>query len=66
MTAPQQPHRVAISVAPNGGRKTKADHPSIPLTAIELARTAAECLEAGASTVQQGCDIKAAIDGVTP
>ncbi len=51
MTAPQQPHRVAISVAPNGGRKTKADHPSIPLTAIELARTAAECLEAGASMI---------------
>ena len=24
---------VAIAVAPNGGRRTKADHPAIPLTA---------------------------------
>jgi 3-keto-5-aminohexanoate cleavage enzyme len=43
--------RVAITVAPNGGRRTKADHPAIPLTAAELGRTAAECLEAGASMI---------------
>jgi uncharacterized protein (DUF849 family) len=41
--------RVVVTVAPNGGRKTKADHPALPLTADELARTAAECLERGAS-----------------
>jgi len=41
--------RVVLAVAPNGGRKTKADHPELPLTADELARTAAECLERGAS-----------------
>nr|WP_295468171.1 3-keto-5-aminohexanoate cleavage protein [Mesorhizobium sp.] len=51
MDADLEPRRVAITVAPNGGRRTKADHPSIPLTAAELARTAAECLEAGASMI---------------
>ncbi|WFP62598.1 3-keto-5-aminohexanoate cleavage protein [Mesorhizobium sp. WSM4904] len=45
------PREVVIAVAPNGGRRTKADHPAIPLTAAELARTAAECLEAGAGMI---------------
>ncbi len=40
-----------LAVAPNGGRKTKADHPALPLSADELARTAAECLERGASMI---------------
>jgi 3-keto-5-aminohexanoate cleavage enzyme len=43
--------RVVLTVAPNGGRKTKADHPALPLSADELARTAAECLERGASMI---------------
>jgi 3-keto-5-aminohexanoate cleavage enzyme len=43
--------RVVLAVAPNGGRRTKADHPELPLTAGELARTAAECLERGASMI---------------
>jgi 3-keto-5-aminohexanoate cleavage enzyme len=43
--------RVAIAVAPNGGRRTKADHPAIPLTASELAETAASCLDAGAAMI---------------
>jgi len=43
------PAPVAIAVAPNGGRKSRQDHPRIPLTAPELARTAAECLAAGAA-----------------
>ena len=43
--------RVFVAVAPNGGRKTKADHPALPLSADELARTAAECLERGASMI---------------
>src|SRR5689334_12670119 len=51
MTSPYGPHRVAIAVAPNGGRRTKADHPAIPLTPAELARTAAECLDAGAAMI---------------
>jgi uncharacterized protein (DUF849 family) len=42
---------VIVAVAPNGGRKTKADHPALPLSASELARTAAECLERGASMI---------------
>ena len=43
--------RVVLTVAPNGGRKTKVDHPALPLSADELARTAAECLERGASMI---------------
>ncbi len=43
--------RASVAVAPNGGRKTKADHPALPLTAAELARTAAECLDRGASMI---------------
>ena len=51
-TPPHQTfHQVAISVAPNGGRRTTADHPAIPLTAAAMARTAAECLDAGASMI---------------
>jgi 3-keto-5-aminohexanoate cleavage enzyme len=42
---------VAIAVAPNGGRRTKADHPALPITPDELARAAAECLEAGACMI---------------
>ena len=42
---------MVVAVAPNGGRKTKADHPALPLSADELARTAAECLERGASMI---------------
>ncbi len=42
---------VVIAVAPNGGRRTKADHPAIPLTPGELSRTAAECLDAGAAMI---------------
>lgn len=37
-----------ISVAPNGARKTKKDHPAIPLSPQELAQEAAACVEAGA------------------
>ncbi|WP_432348596.1 3-keto-5-aminohexanoate cleavage protein (plasmid) [Shinella yambaruensis] len=51
MTDSREPRRVAIAVAPNGGRRTKADHPAIPLTPGELARTAAECLDAGAAMI---------------
>jgi uncharacterized protein (DUF849 family) len=43
--------RIAIAVAPNGGRRTKADHPAIPITPDEMARTASECLDAGACMI---------------
>lgn len=42
---------VTLAVAPNGGRRTKADHPAIPLAARELAVTAAACAEAGAAMI---------------
>lgn len=38
-----------ITVAPNGARKGKADHPAIPMSPAELAREAAACREAGAA-----------------
>ena len=38
-----------IAVAPNGARKTKLDHPELPLSARELIKTALDCIEAGAS-----------------
>jgi uncharacterized protein (DUF849 family) len=42
---------VALAVAPNGGRRSKADHPAIPLSPREMAETAAACLEAGAAMI---------------
>jgi 3-keto-5-aminohexanoate cleavage enzyme len=41
----------AIAVAPNGGRRSKADHPALPITPAELAATASACLEAGACLI---------------
>ena len=38
-----------VAVAPNGARRTKADHPALPMTPDEIAREAASCLEAGAA-----------------
>ncbi len=40
---------IMIVSAPNGARRTKSDHPLLPLTAREIARTARSCLAAGAS-----------------
>ncbi len=40
-----------IMAAPNGARRTKAHHPALPMTAGELAITARECLNAGASAI---------------
>lgn len=38
-----------LAVAPNGARKTRADHPQLPITPEQLAETAKACREAGAS-----------------
>lgn len=38
-----------ITVAPNGAYKQASDHPELPLTPQSLARTAKQCLEAGAA-----------------
>lgn len=37
-----------ISVAPNGARRSKQDHPAIPLTPAEIAAEAERCADAGA------------------
>jgi len=42
---------VLIAVAPNGARKSKADHACLPLCSEELADTAVACLEAGAAMI---------------
>lgn len=42
---------LVIANAPNGATRTKADHPALPMTAAELARTAAEIIEAGAALI---------------
>jgi len=40
--------RILITAAPNGARKTKADHPGLPMTTRELVETAVSCAAAGA------------------
>jgi 3-keto-5-aminohexanoate cleavage enzyme len=42
---------VSIMVAPNGARRTKQDHPALPMTTAEIARTAAACHAAGAAAI---------------
>ena len=45
------PEPLIVTVAPNGARKTRADHPALPITPDELARTAADCRAAGAAMI---------------
>jgi len=40
-----------ITVAPNGARRGKADHPAIPLSPDEIGREAARCRETGAAMI---------------
>lgn len=40
-----------IMVAPNGARRTKADHPALPMAVEEIARTALACHRAGAGAI---------------
>lgn len=42
---------IILAIAPNGARKTKSDHPNIPLNADEIAQTAIDCLNVGASMI---------------
>jgi uncharacterized protein (DUF849 family) len=44
-------HPLVITVAPNGARRGKADHPAIPLTPAEIGIEAARCQEAGAAMI---------------
>ncbi|MGH8850398.1 MAG: 3-keto-5-aminohexanoate cleavage protein [Casimicrobiaceae bacterium] len=67
---------VAIAVAPNGARRTRGDHPRLPLTPDELAQCAEDCLVAGASMMHlhvrdaagrhslEADDYRAAIDAI--
>ena len=40
-----------IMVAPNGARRTKKDHPALPMTIGEITHTAKECFDAGADAL---------------
>lgn len=40
-----------VIAAPNGARRTKADHPNLPMTAAEIAAEAVRCRDAGASVL---------------
>ena len=53
MEAPSVPDwtPLVIAVAPNGARKTKADHPALPMTPGEIADTGRRCADAGASMI---------------
>lgn len=42
---------VVICVAPNGARRTRADHPALPITPAEIASEALACADAGASVI---------------
>lgn len=55
-----------LTVAPNGARLTQQDHPALPITPDELARCAADCLEAGAGMIHlhvRDGDQKHVLDG---
>lgn len=49
MHAPETPHPVIIMAAPNGARRTKADHPALPVTNPEIVAEARLCRDAGAA-----------------
>ena len=38
-------------MAPNGARRTKADHPALPISTEEVAETALSCFDAGANAI---------------
>lgn len=48
---PPVPTPVVLCVAPNGARRTPADHPALPMTAAQLAKDAAACSAAGATVL---------------
>ncbi len=46
-----EPSPLIVIVAPTGPRKTKDDHPALPLTTAEIAAAAAACRDAGAAMI---------------
>jgi 3-keto-5-aminohexanoate cleavage enzyme len=49
--APPGAGPVVVCVAPNGARRTQADHPALPMRPYEIAADALACAEAGASVI---------------
>ncbi len=45
------PHEPTIFVAPNGARRTRADHPALPVTIAQIVETAKTCFAAGAAGI---------------
>lgn len=68
MTANDIDAPLILAVAPNGARKTQADHPAIPITPDEIAAEAARCREAGAAMIHlhvRDADNKHSLDADT-
>ena len=40
-----------LIVAPNGARKTKKDHPNLPITITEIVEEADKCFKCGANAI---------------
>ena len=54
-----------LAVAPNGARKTQADHPAVPISPAEIAATAAAARAAGAAMIHlhvRDADLKHSLD----
>ena len=51
MTEPADPAPLVLTVAPNGARAGRHDHPALPLDPAALAATARACLDAGAAVL---------------
>jgi uncharacterized protein (DUF849 family) len=47
----KKPSQTLVMVAPNGARKTKNDHPALPVTIPEIVETARACHMAGADAI---------------
>jgi 3-keto-5-aminohexanoate cleavage enzyme len=45
------PAPLTICVAPNGARKTRSDHPALPMTSDDMVREALACADAGATAL---------------
>ena len=50
MNSPE-PTPVVLMVTPTGARRSKADHPALPMTAAEIGRAGAEAADAGANAI---------------
>ena len=45
------PKGYKLTVAPNGARRQKLDHPTLPITTLEIVKTALTCHQAGAGEI---------------